>query len=119
MTRYKISFEQLRLRHEVGDMLAALEEAFTRFEIDYYLVGAVSRNVWMSGLHGITPLRTTTDMDFAVSINDRGVFEQLKDWLVEEKNLSHPRKMRLYSFGKIVFRWTCCHSVELKTSSGE
>ena len=74
MSYYKISFEQLRLRPELADMLQALERGFKKFGIDFYLVGAVSRNVWMSGINNISPRRATRDIDFAVFINDKGIY---------------------------------------------
>jgi predicted nucleotidyltransferase len=78
---YKINFDGMRLQPGFSDALAALERGFSGFGIDYYLIGAVSRNVWLSGINGITPRRTTADVDFAVFINDQGVYEQLKEYL--------------------------------------
>ena len=49
---------------------------------NFYLVGAVARDVWMSGIHKIAPRRTTTDIDFAVLINDKGTYEALKEYLI-------------------------------------
>lgn len=66
-------------------MLPALERGFEKFGIDFYLVGAVARDVWMSGINKIAPRRTTGDIDFAVLINDKGVYEQLKEYLVNEE----------------------------------
>jgi len=80
---YKTSFEGLRLDAGFTETLSALERGFERFGIDYYLVGAVSRNAWLSGIHNVTPRRTTADVDFAVLINNTGVYEQLKQYLIE------------------------------------
>jgi predicted nucleotidyltransferase len=66
-------------------MLSALERGFRLFHIDFYLVGAVSRDVWMSGIHHIAPRRTTGDIDFAVLINNKGVYEALKDYLIRSE----------------------------------
>ena len=46
MNTYKINYEQLRQNPEITDMLSALERGFEKFEIDFYLVGAVARDVW-------------------------------------------------------------------------
>lgn len=92
MKNWKVSFEQLRLAPETGQMLDALQRGLTQFGIDYYLVGAVSRNAWMSGLHNIAPRRTTTDVDFAVFINDKGVYEELKAYLIEKEGFSSYRE---------------------------
>jgi predicted nucleotidyltransferase len=66
MSFYKISFDQIRQHAGLSDMLQALERGLQQFNIDYYLVGAVSRDVWMSGINSIPPKRTTGDIDFAV-----------------------------------------------------
>lgn len=88
MKNWKISFEQLRLEAAAGEMMEALSRGLQMFNIDYYLVGAISRNVWMTGLHNITPKRTTTDIDFAVFINDKGLYESLKEYLIEKENFA-------------------------------
>lgn len=88
MKNWKVSFKQLRLEPETGQMLDSLQRGLTHFGIDYYMVGAISRNAWMSGLHNITPRRTTADIDFAVFINDKGVYEELKAYLIEQEGFS-------------------------------
>lgn len=66
-------------------MLTDLEEGFAKFSLDYYLIGATARDVWISGIHFKRPGRATKDVDFAVLINDKGVYEQLKAYLIKEK----------------------------------
>lgn len=85
MHNYKISFEQIRQSPELSAMLESLEKGFQQFGIDYYLVGAVSRDVWLSGIHNIAPKRTTGDVDFAIFINEKGVYEKLKTYLIREE----------------------------------
>ena len=85
MNSYKISFEQIRQDHLMKEMLQALERGLKKFNIDYYLVGAVSRDIWMTGINKIAPGRVTGDIDFAIFINDKGVYEQLKDYLVNHE----------------------------------
>src|SRR6476620_10775272 len=82
MSFYKINYEQLRQQPGITEMLSALERGFEKFRIDFYLVGAVARDVWMSGINKIAPRRTTADIDFAVLINDKGTYEALKDYLI-------------------------------------
>jgi predicted nucleotidyltransferase len=77
MSSYRISFEQIQQDPKLKDMLQALERGLKKFNIDYYLVGAVSRDVWMRGINKIPPGRTTGDIDFAIFINDKGIYEQL------------------------------------------
>ncbi|WEK35965.1 MAG: hypothetical protein P0Y53_00505 [Candidatus Pseudobacter hemicellulosilyticus] len=88
MNNYKISFEQIRLQASLAEMMQALERGFNKFEIDFYLVGAVSRNVWMSGINKIAPRRTTRDIDFGVFINDKGTYEALKEYLITKESFN-------------------------------
>jgi hypothetical protein len=55
MNSYKINYEQLRQQPEIAEMLSALQRGLEKFGIDFYLVGAVARDVWMSGIHKIAP----------------------------------------------------------------
>jgi len=91
MSIYKISFKQLRQEAKLSEMLSALERGLKKFDIDFYLVGAVARDVWMSAIHGIPPSRITGDIDFAVFINDKGTYEALKKYLIETEGF-HPYK---------------------------
>ena len=86
MSSYKIDYEQLRQQPEIAEMLSALERGFEKFGIDFYLVGAVARDVWMHGINKIAPRRTTGDIDFAILINDKGVYEALTAYLVEKES---------------------------------
>ena len=88
MPNYKISFEQIRQQPGLSNMLYALERGLNHFNIDYYLIGAVSRDVWMRGLNNISPRRTTGDIDFAVLINDKGLYELLKEYLINKEGFN-------------------------------
>ena len=85
MSTYKISYEQIRQNPLISSLITDLEEGFAKFGLDYYLVGAIARDVWISGIHFKIPGRATKDVDFAVLINDKGIYEQLKAYLVKEK----------------------------------
>ena len=82
MPTYKINYNQLNPQPVITEMLYALQRGLEKFGIDFYLVGAVARNVWMTGINNIAPRRTTGDIDFAVLINDNGVYEALKTYLI-------------------------------------
>ena len=95
MNSYKINFKQIRQNPEIIEMLSALERGFKKFDVDFYLVGAVARDVWMSGIHNIDPRRTTGDIDFAVLINTKRTYEALKEYLIEVEGF-HPYKGNAY-----------------------
>lgn len=86
MNSYRINFEQLRQQPQISGMLSALERGFSKFGIDFYLVGAVARDIWMMGINKMPATRTTGDIDFAILINDKGVYEALKGYLTEQEN---------------------------------
>ena len=95
MNTYKINLEQLRLQPEVAEMLTALQRGLTKFKIDFYLIGAVARDVWMNGINNIAPKRTTGDIDFAVFISKIGVYENLIEYLIENESFQ-PYKGNAY-----------------------
>ncbi|WP_436490377.1 hypothetical protein [Chitinophaga sp. ARDCPP14] len=107
MSTYRINFDQIRQHPSLGDLLGALENVLSKFGIDYYLVGAVSRDVWMSGINKITPRRTTGDIDFAVFINDKGVYEELKEYLINVQGFTS------YSGNAFVIIWKDGTEVDL------
>ena len=64
MSPYKINFKQLHQQSQLSEMLSALERGLKKFEIDFYLFGAVARDLWMSAINNIPPSRITGDIDF-------------------------------------------------------
>ncbi|SIR23410.1 nucleotidyl transferase AbiEii/AbiGii toxin family protein [Pontibacter lucknowensis] len=107
MSSYKTNYKRLRQNPETGKMLEALERGFSRFNVDFYLVGAVARDVWMRAINDIAPKRTTGDIDFAVLINRRGVYEKLRDYLIEKEGF-HP-----YHQNTFVLIWKNGQEVDL------
>jgi predicted nucleotidyltransferase len=51
-------------------------------------VGAVARDVWMTAIHDIPPSRITGDIDFAVFINDKETYNDLKNYLINTEGFS-------------------------------
>lgn len=72
-------------------MLSVLERGFKIFTIDFYLVGAVARDVWMIRINKIPLRRTKGYIDFAVLINDEGTYQALTEYLVNTEEF-HPCK---------------------------
>jgi predicted nucleotidyltransferase len=82
MSIYKISFKQLQQQPHISEMLTALEKGLNKYGIDFYLVGAVARDVWMTAINDIPPSRVTGDIDFAVFINDKNTYADLREYLI-------------------------------------
>ncbi len=88
MNLYKAKYEQLRQQPEVSDMLFALERGFQQFGIDFYLVGALARDVWMNAINNLPASRITKDIDFAVLINDKGTYPKLIQYLINNEGFA-------------------------------
>jgi predicted nucleotidyltransferase len=65
------------------ETLAALQPVFVEFNIDFYLVGAVARDIHLSCNLALSPKRKTKDVDIAVMIADEGQFYSIKDALLQ------------------------------------
>ncbi|MDB5245616.1 MAG: hypothetical protein JWQ40_10 [Segetibacter sp.] len=75
----------LRVRGgDLKEVFDALEEAFKAIGIDYYLIGAIARDIWYSGSDQI--FRQTKDVDFAVLVGSKLEYEAVKQYLKENKN---------------------------------
>ncbi|RYU92718.1 hypothetical protein [Emticicia agri] len=85
---YKIDYTQIRQRPQISTMLDALERGLANFEIDFYLVGAVARDVWMNAINQTEPRRATKDIDFAVFIKNTESYTQLKDYLIQNEGFA-------------------------------
>jgi predicted nucleotidyltransferase len=68
---------------ELKEVFDALEEAFHAKQIDFYLIGALARNIWYS--RGSKGFRTTKDLDFAVMISNKEDYEAVRSYLIAHK----------------------------------
>ncbi|MDT8402665.1 MAG: nucleotidyl transferase AbiEii/AbiGii toxin family protein [Bacteroidales bacterium] len=84
----KIPFDKIRDEGQFKEIFKALERGFFKFEIDYYLVGATARDVWMKGVHDLPLKRATRDIDFGIMIRDSDVFDDLKSYLINEEEFT-------------------------------
>lgn len=79
-------------------MLKDLENVFTAFGIDYYVVGAVARDIHLSADQGAAAIRKTNDVDLAILINDESQFNQLKTALIATGNFTAHAKETIKLF---------------------
>lgn len=101
-TIYQVSLE--KLRHEtLRPLFEALERACAAVGLDFYLVGAVARDIWMTGVHDLEPSRATRDVDLAVLVPTEAEYTRLKEALLGEGTFSEsPRNpLTLFFEGKI------------------
>ncbi len=78
---YRTTFEQIR-QGNLGELFAVLEAELVAQDIDFYLIGAIARDVWLTGLHNIEPGRVTRDLDLAVLLASEEQYQQLRQRLI-------------------------------------
>ncbi|HEX8658295.1 MAG TPA: nucleotidyl transferase AbiEii/AbiGii toxin family protein [Hymenobacter sp.] len=84
---YPISPDELRPAGLAAAM-AALQRGFDRFGIDFYIVGAVARDIWLSQVHQEPIRRMTKDLDLAVLLTNNDQYEALQAWLTEKEDFT-------------------------------
>lgn len=78
---YKIklsSFNQEGLK----DVIQILETVFQKFDVDFYVIGALAKDMWLSKEE--IQSRATKDVDLAVFVSDSGDYEEIKSVLIKE-----------------------------------
>jgi predicted nucleotidyltransferase len=76
----EINIEKLR-NGEMKNTFRALENAFEKYNIDFYLIGAFAREMWLSHIEDLPLRRTTRDIDFSLFINEYSDFTNVKEYL--------------------------------------
>ncbi len=66
---------------ELKEVLETIQNAFDRLQIDFFVIGAVARDIWYAD-SGRTS-RRTKDIDFAVFVGNRDEYETIKQYLRE------------------------------------
>ena len=78
-----MSLNKIR-QSELKPVFDALEEAFNILSVDFYLIGAIARDIWYA--KGNAASTGTRDVDFAVFIANQEDYYLLKTYLVKQKN---------------------------------
>lgn len=74
-------------------MLKEMEALFSAFEIDFYLVGALARDIQLSSNPALASIRKTEDVDLAIMIANEKQFYKLKSALIATGNFkAHDRE---------------------------
>lgn len=72
---YKIklsSFNQEGLK----DVIQILETVFQKFDVDFYLIGALAKDMWLSKEK--VQSRATKDVDLAVFVSESDAYKEIK-----------------------------------------
>lgn len=65
-----------KIRNAYAPVFDALERVLQKIDVDFYLIGAQSRDVWTNHLD--IEKRITRDIDYSVLIGDRGAWNEIK-----------------------------------------
>lgn len=76
---YRVNLSEVR-ETELKQVLLSVEEACRDLEIDFYIIGALARDIWFEP-HGII-MGGTKDIDFAVRVGQEDQFYALKELLI-------------------------------------
>jgi predicted nucleotidyltransferase len=79
---YKIDLIKIK-QDNLQEIFIFLEEQLSQLDIDFYLIGAIAKDMWLSGVHEVSLGRITTDLDIAVLIDSEEKFSLLKNTLVD------------------------------------
>lgn len=74
---------------ELKEVFDTLEEAFVSNQVNFYLIGALAKDVWYS--MGDKVMRTTRDVDFAVMISNKADYEEVRKYLVDKKGFQYQK----------------------------
>ena len=85
---YKTNFDKVKEVYK--GIFDALEKALIKFDIDYYLIGAQSRDVWTNHLN--LDKRTTRDIDYCVYVKDFATWNMLTEYLINEEGFKRDEK---------------------------
>jgi predicted nucleotidyltransferase len=78
---------------ELKEVFDELEEAFEQLNINFYLIGALARDIWYA--RGDKQFRTTKDVDFAIMISNKEDYEAVRTYLIDNKGY---REVKTNSF---------------------
>lgn len=67
----------------VAEMLTEMSTVCAKFGIDFYLVGAIARDIHLFANEELSSKRRTKDVDLAIAISDQGQYNQIKTSLIE------------------------------------
>ncbi|MEO6868670.1 MAG: hypothetical protein ABI168_03440 [Ginsengibacter sp.] len=75
--------DKIKIEPIIGEMLSVAQKVFERFNIDFYLVGAVARDIQFSENPKFASLRKTNDVDITIMISDEEQFYEIKNVLLD------------------------------------
>lgn len=68
---------------QLKEVLDVLQEVFAELNVDFYMIGAIAKEYWYS--QGNKRMRQTKDVDFAVFVASREVYDKVRDRLKDHR----------------------------------
>lgn len=90
MNTWRINFNQIRESN--GPVFDALERALIKLGVDFYLIGAQSRDVWTNHLT-LKDKRTTIDLDYLVYVKDKETWNELVEYLITHEKFQRNQEL--------------------------
>ena len=81
---------------ELKEVFSAIEQAFKAIGIDFYIIGAIARDVWYA--KGNKSFRRTKDVDFAVLVSSEEEYMALRKYLKEHYNFKDTKQNAFVMF---------------------
>lgn len=91
----KIRFENLE------EILKILKKALLQLGIDFYLIGAVARDIQLTGKYDIPTPRATLDIDIAILVNDQDSYNRLTRMLMDQYGFEDSDRPYRYKYTDI------------------
>ena len=70
------------LNPEIAKMLKEMESIFKHHNVDFYIVGAIARDIQLSSIPRLRAIRGTRDVDLAIYLSNEEQFYQVKESLL-------------------------------------
>ena len=77
---------------ELKEVFDIFELAFKQLDVDFYLIGALARDVWYSRGQSTSNVRKTKDVDFAIMIGSESQYETLRSYLITNYNFQDTKE---------------------------
>lgn len=90
---YNISSKNLN-NPLLKDLLKDLSSFFGSINVDFYVIGATSRDIILSNLHDLVPERKTDDLDIAIAISDWNQFRSIEENLPKIEGFEKSKELK-------------------------
>ena len=86
------------------ELLKVLTDFFTSVDSEFYVIGAIARDIILSGIHKQVPARKTNDLDIAIAIPNWSKFHEIADGLCRINGFTKSKEQTQRFFYKTHFQ---------------